>query len=353
MTPFFVHLHAQRGHTRVARARLCCAATLFAFSYLMGTARADDLRVVTTIKPVHALAAQVMDGIATPKLLIKGARSPHTYALKPSDAEAVHHAHLFVRIAPWVEPFTKKIVASLPKSVQVLTLMEAPGLELLGLRGSGAFERHDHSEAHDGDDHHDGHGPEPENHQRDKGPDKAQHDKAQHATAADPHIWLDTKNAADMVRALVNELQRIAPEHKNQLEKNGAAAVARLKILEQALKTKLAPVETARFIVFHDAFQYFEKRFGLQAVGAITLHPEAPPSGKRLNEIRQKIKQVGARCVFSEPQFNARRIITVVEGTDAKTGVLDPIGTDVPSGPGAYDAMMHKLADGFVDCLKS
>jgi len=346
---------ALRRPILLRRARLVyiwrtCAASLFAISGAVGCAHADDLRIVTTIKPVHALASQVLDGIATPKLLIKGAASPHVYALKPSDAEAVHHAQLFVRIAAWVEPFTEKIISALPASVHVLTLMEADGLELLSLRGSGAFETHDHGDAHHDDDsnheEHSDHGHADEHdHEKD-------HDKAKDSSANDPHIWLDPENAADMVRALVAELQRIAPQYKVQLAKNGDAAIARLAKLKNDLKTKIDPIKSARFIVFHDAFQYFENRFGLQAAGAITLHPEAPPSGKRLKEIRQKIKQASAQCVFSEPQFNAKRITTVVEGTNAKTGVLDPIGFNAPQGPDAYDFMMHHLADSFVACLK-
>ena len=340
------HLRSHNWHTDSARTWRRCATALVAFGFAVGGAKADELRVVTTIKPVHALTAQVLDGISTPKLLIDGAASPHVYALKPSDAVAVHNADLFVRVAPWVEPFTKKIITSLSGSVHVLTLIEANGLEVLAVRDSGAFEAHDHDEAHEGHDHHDDHD------HADAHDHKNEQDTAHHSTAADPHVWLDPENAADMVRALVEKLQRIAPQHKTQLKKNGDAALARLELLEADLKTKLDPVKSARFIVFHDAFQYFEKRFGLQAAGAITLHPEAPPSGKRLREIRKKIKQASARCVFSEPQFNAKRIATVAEGTKAKTGVLDPIGFDVPSGPGAYDGMMHKLADGFIACLK-
>lgn len=342
--------HDQFHHVRQSRNRQLAAKLVALIAIVIARllpssgALADDLRVVTTIKPVHALAAQVLDGIATPKLLIKGAMSPHTYALKPSDAEAVHHAQVFVRIAPSVEPFTKKVVASLPKSVRVVTLMEAPGLEILGIRDSGAFESHDHAAGHDSHDPHDDHVHATPDHVNEPG-------HAHGNTVADPHIWLDPRNAADMVRTLTKELLRLAPEHKKQLQKNEAATLAGLENLERDLRAKLAAFGSQRFIVFHDAFQYFEKRFGLQAAGAITLHPEAPPSGKRLTEIRKKIKSVGAGCVFSEPQFHARRIATVVEGTGAKTGVLDPIGTNIPSGPGAYEAMMHKLADSVVRCL--
>ena len=304
------------------------------------SSHADELRVVTTIKPVHALAAQVLADIAEPRLLIDGAQSPHVFALKPSDAAALNRAHLFVRISPTLEPFSEKIRTSLPKSVEVLSLIDASGLTVLPLRESGSFERHDHDHEKD---HHDHKGHD----ESDTGHDTDHHDHSRD----DAHIWLDPDNAVQMIRALVKSLSAIAPEHKAKLEQNGDAAVARLQKLALDLTARLKPATTKPYIVFHDAFQYFEKRFGLTAAGAITLHPDVPLSGKRLQEIRKKIKQAGVTCVFSEPQFNAKRLSAVVEGSKAKTGALDPLGYGVPKGPNAYGTMMRKLADGFLGCL--
>ena len=291
---------------------------------------AKQLRVVATIKPVHALAAQVLDGIASPRLLIDGATSPHTYALKPSDAAALQHADLFVRIGPTLEPFSEKIRKALPTSVGVLTLMSAKGLETLSVRASGTFEAHDHDhEPHGaGDDHH-----------------------ASAQKNVDPHIWLDPHNATAIVRAIQTALIAIAPEHATKLKANSDRAVARLNRLEAELQQQLERVHTVPYIVFHDAFHYFENRFGLTAVGALTLHPEAPPSAKRLNEIRHKLSEARVKCVFSEPQFNARRIKSVVEGTAVKTGTLDPLGVDVPAGQDAYDVILRSLARRFIACV--
>lgn len=328
---------AYRWFWRTAR-RLCPVLSALTTCALISTpapALADNLKVVTTIKPIHALAAQVMDGIAEPRLLIDGAQSPHVFALKPSDAAALNRAHLFVRIGPTLEPFSEKIRAALPKSVRILSLINAPGLRILPIRESGAFEAHDHAD-HGHDDHHDAHGHD--------------HDDEDHAR--DPHIWLDPLNAGKMVDALVATLVELAPQHKAKLQKNGAAARARLKTLDAHIRTKLATVSATPFIVFHDAFQYFEKRFELNAAGAITLQPEVPLSAKRLRDIRKKMRQAGVTCLFSEPQFAAKRLAAIAEGTAAKIGTLDPLGYDIPPGKDAYDQMMDGLAHGFLACLK-
>src|SRR5262245_16084457 len=69
-----------------------------------------DATVVVTIKPLHALVARVMAGAGSPQLLVHGALSAHTYALKPSDAAKLHQADLVFRMSDVMEPFTVKIV---------------------------------------------------------------------------------------------------------------------------------------------------------------------------------------------------------------------------------------------------
>lgn len=301
----------------------------------------DELRVVTTIKPVHALVAQLLDGIAEPLVLIDGAQSPHVYALKPSDARTLHRAHMFIRIAPSIEPFSEKLRTALPDTVDVVTLIDVPGLVKLPARDAGAFEAHDHGD-HDHSGHEHGHGDD----------DHDSHSKGSDVTY-DPHVWLDPENAAAIVRALAEKFAQRAPELADKIEANKSAALARLTKLDTDLKSQLADVKDVPFVVFHDAFHYFESHYGLSAVGAITLHPEAPPSAKRLQAIRAKIKSAQAQCVFSEPQFSARRIANVIEGSGARPGVLDPLGGDVPKGKDAYDTMMRNLARAAAACLKN
>lgn len=331
--------------------RGCAGGAVLAAAFLATAARAQaELKVTVTIKPVHALVAQVMEGVGTPALLVQGAASPHTYALKPSDAKALNHANVFFRVSNTVEPFTRKIVSALPESVRTVTLAEAPGIELLSVRTGETFERHGHDDhGHDHDGHgHDAHGHQGHNDHHAEG----DHTHDDHADEArDGHVWLDPENARKMVAEIARVLAQASPEHAETFKANAARADAALVALETDIGRDLAPVKDKPFVVFHDAFQYFEHRFGLTAVGSITVSPEAKPSAKRLTEIRRKLAALSASCVFSEPQFQARLVAAVTEGTSARSGTLDPEGALVEPGPGAYETLLRNLASGLKSCL--
>ena len=316
-----------------------------AFALAAGTAlaaspAAADIQVTATIKPIHALVAQVMAGVGEPTLLVKGTASPHTFALKPSDAMALHHADVVFRVSETVEPFTRKVVASLPETVRVATLADAPGIAWLPIRTSETFEDHDHGHhAHDHDHGHD--------HEHDH--DEHAHDER--SAPRDGHVWLDPGNARKMVAEIARVLSEADPAHAETFKANAARADAAIRTLEDDLTRDLAPVKGKPYVVFHDAYQYFEHRFGLSPVGAITINPEMQPSAKRLTEIRQKLVALSASCIFSEPQVQARLVATVTEGTNTRTGTLDPEGALVEPGPNAYDALLRNLASGLKTCL--
>lgn len=303
-------------------------------------ASADDLKVVATIKPVHALVAEVMAGIGEPTLLVQGTASPHSYALKPSDARALNGASVVFRVSADIEPFTRKIVASLPKTVTVVTLAEAPGLALLDRRTGDTFESHAHTDdddaAHDHADH-----------------DKHDHDeKDDHGhDSRDGHVWLDPVNAVAMVREIARVLKDKDPANAATFDANAATATARIEKTSATIEETLAAARGKPFVVFHDAYQYFERRFAVPAIGAITVSPETQPSAKRLSEIRAKIKELGAVCVFAEPQFKSKLIDTVLEGTNARAGTLDPEGASVEPGPSAYIDLLQNLAANLKSCL--
>ena len=288
-----------------------------------------ELKVVATIKPIHALATRVMDGIGTPRLLVSGTASPHSFALKPSDARALAEADIFFRVSEMVEPFTARIVQALPATVHVVTLANAPDLLVLGQRASGTFE----ARAHAGHVH---------------------ETRVPGATpmSGDGHIWLDPENAKIMVAEMARVLALRAPEHAVTVRANAATVLAELDALAAELSRDLAGVKDRPFVVFDDAYQYFENRFGLNAVGAITLSPEAQPSAKRLSEIRRKIAESGAVCVFAEPLFQPRLVAAVTEGTSARGGTLDPEGVMVEPGPDAYAKLMRQLASSLKECLQ-
>ncbi len=295
------------------------------------TPAAAKPKVVVTIKPLHALVAGVMIGVGTPDLLVKGAASPHTYALKPSDARLLNGADLFFRMSERVEPFTVKVTKSLPKRVQVVTLRNAPGLELLEIRTGTTFERHT-----DGGHKHD--------HDHDR-------DHADEADTIDGHAWLDPDNAKAMVASIEQALSAKDPANAAVYKANAQALTAKLDALAAELEQALQPVAGKAYIVFHDAFQYLEKRYGLNAAGSISISPEVPPSAKRLTELRKKVTSLAATCVFAEPQFDTRLVKNLIEGTPARTGTLDPEGGRLEPGPELYFALMRELAANLRGCL--
>lgn len=292
-------------------------------------------QVVASIKPIHSLVAAVMEGVGSPALIVKGAASPHTYAMKPSDAKALASADVVVWIGPEFEGFLAKPLASAKKAT-VVELMDAPGMTLLDAREGGAWEPHDHGHEHGHDHKHD--------HKADLGGHG--HDEV------NSHIWLSPANAKRIVAVTADALSAKDPANAGTYAANAARTATALDALDGELKTALAPVAGRPFVVFHDAYQYFEAAYGLSGVGAITVNPDRRPSAKRLAAIRDKIKSLGAVCVFAEPQFEPTLVNTVVEGTQARTGTLDAEAADIAEGPDLYPTLMRRLASSLTGCLK-
>jgi zinc transport system substrate-binding protein len=295
-------------------------------------ARAQELNVVATIKPIHSIAARVMAGVAEPTLLLDGTASPHTFSLKPSDTKALAAAHVVFRVSDGLEPFMIKVIRSLPKTVQVVTLEKAPGLTLYPMRSGGAFEDHDH-----------GH---------DKG-GKHKHGSHSHAdkTAMDGHLYLDPANAVRIAAHMADVLGKTHPAGGDRFKANADAFGRDMAALTAELEAKTKPLAGRAFIVFHDAYQYFERRFGLEAAGSVTVSPDVAPSARRLSALRRKIRSLKAVCVFSEPQFEPRLVATIMEKTDARRGVLDPLGASIPAGPAHYPTLLRNLATDLEACL--
>lgn len=293
------------------------------------TGWATGPQVVTSIKPVHALVAGVMQGVGEPELLIEGGASPHDYSLRPSDVRNINQAEAVFWIGPALESFLVKPLQSANRTRSV-ELMDTPGLTLLPIRKAGVWKADRHHQEEE-DHHHEGH---------------------EHEGDYDTHIWLDPQNAIAMIRHIGTVLGEIDPAHRSQYEKNSADWIQRLKELDRELATQLAPVREVPYFVFHDAYQYFEHRYELNALGAITVSPEQLPGARRVQEIRRRIDDNQARCVFSEPQFKPALVRTLIEGTPAGQGVLDPLGAKLPAGPEAYFQLLRNLADSLGDCLK-
>jgi zinc transport system substrate-binding protein len=282
-------------------------------------------RVVVSILPVHSLVADVMQGVARPVLIVRGYGSPHTYQMRPSDAAALADADIVFWIGESLETFLSKPLSALAHKAHVVTLSESEGMRLLPNRTGGLWQTPSHSAAAPRDDH---------AHSR-----------------FNPHIWLDTGNAERIVAVAVRELSAVDPANATRYHENGARLTARIEQLDRELRQTLSPVRSIPYLVFHDAFQYMEERYGLDVVGAITISPERLPTARHLQELRKAIKRLGVRCVFREPEFQSPLIATVTEHSGARLAVLDPLGASLEPGPDVYIRMMRVNATALVDCL--
>jgi zinc transport system substrate-binding protein len=316
------------------------ALTIFALA-AAAPAAAEAPKVATDIPPVHALVARVMHGVGEPELILPPGASPHGYAMRPSEAAALADAELVVWMGEALTPWLGRAVDALSSEAHSLELLDAEGTLLLGYRQGAAFDVHDHAgEAHDEGDH------------AQAGAHGGAQEGLQGAGGIDPHAWLDPENAELWLDAIAAALAEADPGNAGLYARNAAEGRAEIDALTAQLSQTLAPVRGRAFIVFHDAFHYFEHRFGLEAAGAISLGDASSPSPARIAEIRETLRRTGARCVFAEPQFARDLIATVAEGTGARAATLDPLGAALEPGPELYARLMRKLVHDLLDCLE-
>lgn len=298
-------------------------------------------RVVASVVPVQSIVAAVMGDRGTPELLLQGSMSEHRAVFTPAQIASLGSADLVFIVGHGLEAKLAQMSGSdAVNGKRFVELSEAPGVTTLPIRQGGSWEAHDHAHE-DGDE--DGH--------EDEG-DAAAHDHAAEGVLAfDPHVWLDPDNAKAMARQVAAELGKADPANAAAYDANATAFAAGLDGTSARIVDELAPVKDRPFIVFHDAYQYFERHFGLSGAGSISDVSAQAPSAERLAQVRDKISAVKAACVFREPQYDGKVVATVIEGTGAKEGVLDPLGAGLEPGPLAYQQLLTNLADALRDCL--
>lgn len=334
---------------------------------LGGTTMADVPNVVADIAPVHSLVARVMEGVGTPDLILPPGASPHEYSLRPSEASALQEADMVVWMGPRLAPWMEGALATLAENADVLTLLEADETMLLEVRENALFEKHSHEPEDHPEDGHEDHVEGGQNHEHkdehdheehaegeshDHHHEERSHDDHNHADGEyDPHAWLSPANAATWLNLIAAKLSAADPENAGSYFANAASARAEMEALFTEVKEILEPVRGGGFIVFHDAFQYFETDFDLPASGAISLSDAQDPSPTRITEVQERIRDEGINCVLAEPQFNQGLVSTVLDGTNANTAVIDPIGVDLEPGQMLYPQLIRNLASTLAKCM--
>jgi zinc transport system substrate-binding protein len=285
----------------------------------MPAARAMDepARVVASITPLHAIAASVMEGAGAPELLLRGTASPHSYALRPSDAARLSRAQIVFWIGPELETFLVAPLARLPAGTRVIALSDAPGVLRLPAREGGLWEdAHAHGEG-----------------------------------VSDPHLWLDPRNGIAIAQAMAEELAAADPVRAARYRANASAFAGRVQTLDAELARSLAGVRTRPYIALHDAYHYFEERYALSPAGAVTVAVDRPAGVRRVVQIREHIAKAGVTCIFAPPQFSAKQVSALTEGLPVRVTALDDLGTTLPPGAGHYERLLRDLAANVRTCL--
>ena len=307
---------------------------IFAVLFAGSLAANAEIKVVTTIKPLHSLISNVMDGVGEPSLIIEGSTSPHSFVLKPSHAKMIEQADIIFWIGEDIETFMEKPLESIAKNAKKISFMELTSIEKLKFREENIFDHddhddHGHGEKKDHDDHGDGH-------------------EGHHHGEFDAHIWLDPANAKEMLHEIAHELADLDPSNASKYESNADQAIISIDKMIKEIDGNIN--KDAKFIVFHDAYQYFEKRFGVMTAGALTLNTDVLPGAKQISEIQGVIAERDIKCIFSEPQFNPKIIETIAQDTGIKTGVLDPLGSIFDANKMQYFKLINDLGNKLKDC---
>ncbi|MFB6325455.1 zinc ABC transporter substrate-binding protein [Pantoea deleyi] len=305
---------------------------IFALSALSVTALLSlpaHSAVVASIKPVGFIASAIADGVTPVEVLLPDGASEHDYSLRPSDAKRLKNADLVVWVGPEMEAFMTKSVAELPAQKN-LAMVNIDGVKPLLISGGEDEDEHaaEKSEDHEAEAHHHHHG------------------------EFNMHLWLSPEIARKTAVAIHGKLLELMPQDKAKLDANLQQFEVALADTDKRVSAQLAPVKNKGYFVFHDAYTYFEKHYGLSPAGHFTVNPEIQPGAQRLHQIRTQLVEQKAVCVFAEPQFRPAVIDAVARGTQVHKGTLDPLGTDISLAKDSYVKFLSQLSSQYESCLK-
>ena len=321
--------------------------TLFYFS-----AAKAEIKVVTSIKPIHSLVSYIMDGVGTPDLIVDGYNSPHGFSLKPSHAKMLQEADMVVYVGEGIEEFLEKPLESISKNSVKFELMNQSGIKKLKFRERNIFGDHDdhddHGHGKKKKDDHDDHDEHDKKAKKDDHDDHGHDDHGHGHGEFDPHIWLDPMNAKIIVKKVTNQLSKLDNENSSIYKSNSKKALKEIDKLIKEVKSSIN--KDAKVVVFHDAYQYFEKRFNVNIIGALTVNTDVLPGAEQLAEIREVIEHEKVTCVLSEPQFNPDIVKTIANDTKINSGVLDPLGANLNKGKNLYFNLIKNISASLKNC---
>jgi zinc transport system substrate-binding protein len=244
------------------------------------------LKIFVSIPPQAYFVERIGGDYASIRVLLKPGQSPHTFEPSPGQITDLSGADLYFTVGL---PFEKTLTEKLKdRSAKLRIIPTDRGIERVA--------------AHSGDEH------------RSSGED-------------DPHIWLSPPLIITQVTAITAALKETDPEHRDQYQQNLEDFLRDLQDLDQTLREVLKPYRGRAFYVFHPAFGYFAKAYGLKQE-AVEIQGKSP-SPKQLLDLINRAKAEGVKIIFIQPQFDPSAAQTLAKAIGGAVVPIDPLEKDV------------------------
>ncbi|MCF6321380.1 MAG: metal ABC transporter substrate-binding protein [Rhizobiaceae bacterium] len=264
----------------------------------------SNLKVVTTIRPLHSITARIMKGVAVPYLLLGDNQPAHDAVLKPSQAKLLATADILFWIGPELETFLINPIRSLADNSEVVSLLGNNKLQLLHSTGS----------------------------------------------LIDPHIWLSTGNAQIISALIKDTLIKIDPANRQTYLDNFATLEKELTGLKSDISTMLISAQSKKFLIYHNALAYFGKEFDVEMRSVSPGNEVLMPSAKQISDIRRLLRSGDYSCIFTDPLINSSAIASAAGDAKLNVVILDPLGSNLEPGLDLYVDMMKNISRAIADC---
>ena len=285
---------------------------------LLHSAYADTTpNVVVTLKPLHSLVSAITKDVTKPQLLLNTTQSPHHTYLRPSDYRKIANADIVFWATQSMEAFMPALEKKYGKQTKFVSLMHADGIKQLVTR-----QQHEHHS-----------------------------NESEHASL-DPHFWLSTHNARQMVKTITKQLIIIDQQHSKQYLKNQTETLQRIEILQTYL-AGLFKLSLPPFISYHDAYQYFEDDFHLTRLASVSLNEETSPGIKQIRLIKKLIHDYQVECIFYDAPVRPPILNTLIQDSNVRAVELDVLGINQPAGESLWFDTVKTLGKSIAQCLHS
>ncbi len=277
--------------------------------------------VVASIKPIHSIVSSLMEGVASPELLLKSSNSAHTFHLKPSQVKVIEDANLVISIGDEFEIGLRKALKNLDESTR-FEIIRLNNLETHDYRADKIYEiKHQEQQSHE-------------------------------AVTDDMHLWLDIENMKKISNHIYFLLIDFDPINKHKYNQNLNLLTSKLDALQTELENQMLPFSSKIYAAYSDTIQYFEKNYNLSRPVIVTPYHGARLSINRTLASKNTMNDLKVSCLIYGNEVRKSQISVLSEGLNLNTAKIDILGQEFNPGSDLYFKLMKKISNQLASCLE-